>query len=136
MLGAFTVGPIADRVGRRWTFGIGAMFSVAGIAIVYVAWQPGVFLAGKMINAISLGICLTNGQIYVSEITPLHLRGVALSAYTFSIVSRLLPLQTALANKLTNLGDLVAASIGFARVAIIAPSGFLVRFNLPFHCSY
>jgi len=87
MLGAFAAGPIADRVGRKWTFGIGAVFSIAGIAVVFIARQPGVFLAGKMINGISLGICLTNGQIYVSEITPLHLRGVALSAYTFSLVS-------------------------------------------------
>ena len=87
MLGAFAAGPIADRVGRKWTFGIGSIFSIIGIAVVYIARDPGVFLAGKMVNAISLGICLTNCQIYVSEVTPLHLRGVALSAYTFSIVS-------------------------------------------------
>lgn len=87
MLGAFAAGPIADRVGRKWTFGIGAVFSIIGVAVVFVAREPGTFLAGKMVNSISLGICLTNGQIYVSEITPLHLRGIALSAYTFSLVS-------------------------------------------------
>lgn len=112
MLGAFAAGPVADKIGRRWTFGLGSIFSFAGIAVVYVARDPGLFLAGKMINAISLGMCLTNGQIYVSEITPLHLRGVALSAYTFSL----------------NLGYLVAASIAFTRVAIIEPSGFLTLF--------
>ena len=114
MFGAFACGPIADAIGRRYTFGFGALFSVAGIAVVYIARSPGVFLAGKMVNAISLGICLTNGQIYISEITPLHLRGIALSAYTLSL----------------NLGYMVAASIGFARISIITPSGFTTMFAI------
>jgi MFS family permease len=86
MIGAICAGPITDRLGRRMAFFIAAIISFAGIAVVYTASSPGVFLAGKMVNALSLGITQTAGQVYVSEISPLRLRGILLSAYTFSMV--------------------------------------------------
>jgi SP family general alpha glucoside:H+ symporter-like MFS transporter len=87
MTGAWSAGPIADRFGRRAAFALGGLISVAGIAVVYTASSPGVFLAGKMVNGIALGMCITTGQTYVSEITPLALRGIALSAFIFFLVS-------------------------------------------------
>lgn len=85
-LGAWAAGPISDRFGRRISFGVAGCLSVAGVAVVYTAGTPGSFLAGKMVNALGLGMALTTGQIYVSEITPLRIRGVALSAYAFCMV--------------------------------------------------
>jgi SP family general alpha glucoside:H+ symporter-like MFS transporter len=87
MIGAWTAGPIADRFGRRAAFAVGGLIYMAGIAVVYTASSPGVFLAGKMVNGIALGMCIATGQAYVSEITPLALRGITLSAFTFSLVS-------------------------------------------------
>jgi Sugar (and other) transporter len=86
MIGAICAGPITDRLGRRMAFFIAAIISFAGIAVVYTSSSPGVFLAGKMVNALALGITQTAGQVYVSEISPLRLRGILLSAYTFSMV--------------------------------------------------
>lgn len=79
-------GPVQDHFGRRASFLLGAIFSAAGVAVVYTASTPGVFLAGKIVNGLSLGICLTTGQTYISEVTPLQLRGIALSAFTFCMV--------------------------------------------------
>jgi MFS family permease len=82
MLGATTAGPVQDRFGRRVSFLLGAIFSAAGVAVVYTASTPGVFLAGKIVN----GICLTTGQTYISEVSPMHIRGIALSTFTFCMV--------------------------------------------------
>ncbi|KAM0134451.1 hypothetical protein ACHAO1_005663 [Botrytis cinerea] len=110
--GAWGAGPISDRFGRRISFCVSGLISIAGTAVIYTATTPGAFLGGKMINAIGLGMALTTGQIYVSEITPLRIRGVALSAYAFSM----------------NLGYLIAASVAFDRVTIMDQSSYKVLF--------
>jgi SP family general alpha glucoside:H+ symporter-like MFS transporter len=85
-LGAWSSGFVADRFGRRASFLIAGILSVAGVAVVYTAPTNGQFLAGKMVNALGLGMALTAGQTYVAEIAPVKLRGIALSAYTLSMV--------------------------------------------------
>ena len=87
MLGATIAGPVQDKLGRRAAFLLGAILSAAGVAILYTASTPSMFLAGKVVNGLSLGICLTTGQTYISEISPLQLRGIALSFFTFCMVS-------------------------------------------------
>lgn len=86
MLGSTAAGPIQDRFGRRAAFLVAACLSAAGIAVVYTASTPGAFLAGKIVNGLSLGLALTTGQTYISEITSLEVRGIALSGYTFCMV--------------------------------------------------
>ncbi|ESZ94910.1 hypothetical protein SBOR_4702 [Sclerotinia borealis F-4128] len=88
------------------------LISIAGTAVIYTANTPSAFLGGKIINAFGLGMALTTGQIYVSEITPLKIRGVALSAYAFSM----------------NPGYLIAVSVAFDRVAIMDQSSYKVLF--------
>lgn len=88
MIGAASAGPLQDFAGRRMSMMTGAVISATGVAVVYTSHTPGVFLAGKMINGLALGICLTTGQTYISEITPLKIRGIALALYTFCMVSR------------------------------------------------
>lgn len=85
-LGAWFSGPISDRYGRRWSLFIAGVLSIIGVAIVYTASTPAVFLVGKMINSIGLGAALAAGQTYVSEITPRKIRGIALAVYTVSLV--------------------------------------------------
>jgi SP family general alpha glucoside:H+ symporter-like MFS transporter len=87
MIGASIAGPFQDFAGRRASFVAAALISAAGVAVVYTATTPSVFLAGKMVNGIALGMCQTTGQTYVSEIAPLQMRGMALSIFTTSMVS-------------------------------------------------
>lgn len=95
MLGAWCIGSIADRFGRKVCFAISASISAAGIAVLYISATPGVFLGGKIVNAVSLGMAIAVGQTYISEITPLAMRSVALSGFTFSMVSRVYFFYTA-----------------------------------------
>lgn len=85
-IGAWAAGPLADRFGRRAAFVTAGCLSAAGVAIVYTASSRGVFLGGKMVNALGLGMALTTGQIYIAEIAPSKFRGIALSIYTFTMV--------------------------------------------------
>jgi SP family general alpha glucoside:H+ symporter-like MFS transporter len=89
------------------------------VAILYVSdhgssveHRRGVFLGGKIILGLSLGILNTTCQTYISEIAPPRLRGPLLSIFTFFLV----------------LGQLIAIVIVFARVAILDPSAYRVCF--------
>ncbi|KAH8678391.1 general substrate transporter [Xylariales sp. PMI_506] len=110
--GAWASGPLADRFGRRWCMFIGGIFSAVGVSIVYTASTNGQFLGGKMVNALGLGMALASGQTYISEITPLKIRGIALALYTFCM----------------SVGYLIAASVSFTRVTIMDQSSYKIMF--------
>lgn len=86
-LGALCTGVLGDAFGRRLALFVGASVSMVGVAVAYVADVPGEFLAGKMVNGFALGLLNAIGITYISEIAPLRLRGVCLSAMIFSTVS-------------------------------------------------
>lgn len=48
MLRATMAEPVQDHLGRRASFLLDASFSATGVAVVYTASTPGVFLAGKL----------------------------------------------------------------------------------------
>jgi MFS family permease len=87
MIGSFSSGQLQDWLGRRFVFGLASVIAIAGIAVNFVAATPSVFLAGKMVTGLAIGLILSGAQTYVSEITPLPMRGIALSIYTISLVS-------------------------------------------------
>ena len=60
---------------------------MGGVAVIYTSSSPKTYLAGKIVNGLSLGMILTTGQTYISEIAPPSFRGIALSIFTFSMVS-------------------------------------------------
>ncbi|KAL2823846.1 general substrate transporter [Aspergillus cavernicola] len=114
MVGAWSVGHISDAFGRRLGFFLSGLISSAGVAVLYIADTSPVFLVGKMINGIGLGMALATGQSYVSEIAPLQLRGILLSLYSFCM----------------NLGLMMAASIAFSRLDIPTAASYQVLFAI------
>ncbi|KAH8901361.1 general substrate transporter [Thozetella sp. PMI_491] len=112
MFGSFAAGYIQDWFGRRVTFLLTAVFAAAGIALNYTAVDSAHFLGGKIVTGFSIGLALTAGQTYVSEIAPLPMRGIAL---TFNTI-------------LMNLGMLIAVSSTYSRVDIMDQSAFRVLF--------
>ncbi|KAJ5359093.1 uncharacterized protein N7496_011506 [Penicillium cataractarum] len=114
MLGAWSAGHISDAFGRRLGFFLSGIISSAGVAVLYSAATSPVFLVGKMVNGIGLGMALATGQSYVSEIAPLELRGILLSLYSFSM----------------NLGLIISASIAFTRLDIPTAASYQVLFAI------
>ncbi|KAL2847396.1 general substrate transporter [Aspergillus pseudodeflectus] len=99
-IGAFIIPLVSDGLGRRYALGLSGAVCCAGVAVLYTCQTPGVFLAGKMVNAVGLGMSLTTSQTYVAEITPLKLRGFLLALQSFTL----------------SLGVFVAVLVGYSKV--------------------
>ncbi|CAG8947770.1 unnamed protein product [Penicillium salamii] len=112
LIGSIASGWISDRGGRRLGFGIGSAISLLGVGLEYAANEPGLLLAGKIINGISLGFFLSLGAIYASEIAPTALR----------------PSLTAAVNLFVNAGQLTAIGLGNTRFSILTPASYKVIF--------
>lgn len=87
LLGSISAGYIQDKLGRRAVFFLAAVIASAGIAVAYISKTPAQFLAAKIIVGIAAGQLLTATQTYVSEITPLPMRGIALACNILMLVS-------------------------------------------------
>lgn len=119
MVGSAVSGPLADRFGRKVTFAIGGLVSIGAVGIIYasdeltaIISRRGVYLAGKTVLGVSLGMLNSTCQTYISEIAPARLRGPLLSIFTFFLV----------------LGQLVAVSIVYSRISIAGPKAYRVAF--------
>ncbi|KAI9172765.1 maltose permease [Paramyrothecium foliicola] len=112
LFGSLTGGFVQDSFGRRASYLVGIIVMCGGIATAYLSETSEHFLAAKIVTGFGIGMVLATTQTYVSEITPMPMRGVALS---FSIV-------------MLNIGFLIAISSTFSRVSIMDPSAFRVIF--------
>jgi MFS family permease len=91
VFGSIAAGSVQDRFGRRIVFLVGIISSTAGIALAYTANSPQQYLGGKICTGFAVGAIVTATQTYVSEITPLPMRGISLSMYAIMMVSRICP---------------------------------------------
>jgi MFS family permease len=87
LVGSLAAAEWVDWFGCRLGFLLTAIVAAAGVALNYVARNPAQFLGGKMITGTAVGIAMTVGQKYVSEIAPMPMRGIALSFNTICMVS-------------------------------------------------
>lgn len=78
---------LADRWGKRWVIFASLLVSVAFIGIEFAATSVQIFLLGKTLNGVCLGIVQALCVSYVADITPLPMRGGAtnLCNVSFSI---------------------------------------------------
>lgn len=86
LIGSIAAGPIQDTFGRRAIFLTCSIFATAGIAVAYISETPAMYLGAKMLTGFALGASMVGTQTFVSEITPLPLRGIALSINTVFLV--------------------------------------------------
>lgn len=78
ILGAYSTGYLAERIGRRYTNLIACVISVAGVGAQYASTRNGslgILTVGKAINGFPIGMWLIIGPLYASEVAPLKLRG-------------------------------------------------------------
>lgn len=70
---------LSDRFGKKWVIYCAVMISVAFIGAEFAATHVQVFLAGKTLNGLCLGILQASAVSYVADITPVALKGVSSS---------------------------------------------------------
>jgi SP family general alpha glucoside:H+ symporter-like MFS transporter len=89
IVGSIAAGPIQDTFGRRAIFTTIILVASAGVAVAFVSEHPAAYLGAKILTGFALGASVVGTQTYVSEISPLAMRGIALSIYSVALVSSL-----------------------------------------------
>jgi MFS family permease len=87
LLGAVVQAPISNRFGRRIATGSGAILAVISGALQAGSVHVAMFIVARLLCGISCGILMSNCPVYMSEISPPHIRGLLVSNHAISIVS-------------------------------------------------
>ncbi|KAI0123713.1 maltose permease [Xylariales sp. AK1849] len=85
VFGSLFAGWLGDVIGRKWAIFLFLCNSFIGVALEYIATTNGVFFAGKMLNGLSLGAFNCLCVAYVSEISPLAIRGITTAMCNLSL---------------------------------------------------
>ncbi|KFY85073.1 hypothetical protein V500_08729 [Pseudogymnoascus sp. VKM F-4518 (FW-2643)] len=83
-VGSLGIAYLADKVGRKWAYALGLLFSYVGITLEFVATTSPIFFAGKLVNGFAIGAFATLSFTYIGEVTPTVLRGIVSSAAAIS----------------------------------------------------
>jgi hypothetical protein len=93
MAGALATGYVCDHFGSRIAVLLGCLVSIAGAMVCTFSDHSGglelrrvVFLIGKMVLGLGLGFVLPASQTYISEVSPMRVRGPLLSSFTMFVV--------------------------------------------------
>ncbi|KAK7219446.1 hypothetical protein V2G26_007449 [Clonostachys chloroleuca] len=86
MLGAFTVGMISAKWGRKLCGFITVFLTILGTIVDLVAPNWGVWVLAKVIFGLAIGFMQGNTQTYISELAPLRIRGFMLSLFQLWII--------------------------------------------------
>ncbi|KAJ9132461.1 general substrate transporter [Pleurostoma richardsiae] len=86
LIGALIQAPISNRFGRRITTGSAAVITMVSGALQAGSVNTGMFMAARVLCGIGAGIVITNCPVYMSEISPPHVRGMLVGNHAISIV--------------------------------------------------
>ncbi len=75
LLGALCAGSLADRFGRRMITLLTALIFIIGIWAVVIASSFDMFLWGRFITGLGVGLASLTVPLYLAEIAPSHCRG-------------------------------------------------------------
>lgn len=79
-------GPVSNSYGRRSATGLAAILMVIAGALQAGSIHIAMFLVARFICGVSAGMVITNCLVYMSEISPPHIRGMMVSNHAISII--------------------------------------------------
>jgi MFS family permease len=86
-VGAMNQGWIADKISRKWSILVAAVFFLVGSAIQTGATSFRMLIAGRFIGGLGVGGLSMVAPLYISEIAPPEIRGTLLVLQELSIVT-------------------------------------------------
>ncbi|KAJ1025862.1 hypothetical protein NDA16_002488 [Ustilago loliicola] len=89
-VGALAGAPISDILGRRWGMQIALLVFCVGVVMQMATTDLGVFIGGRVIAGLGVGILSTIVPMYQSETAPRWIRGAVVSGYQWAITIGLL----------------------------------------------
>ncbi|KAI0018039.1 putative sugar transporter [Xylariomycetidae sp. FL0641] len=75
LLGALSIGELADRHGRERTLSLACAVFVAGAALQAASYTIAQITAGRVVLGVGVGACAGAVPLYVAEIAPARMRG-------------------------------------------------------------
>ncbi|HZD42644.1 MAG TPA: MFS transporter, partial [Methanomicrobiales archaeon] len=90
IIGALLGGPLADRLGRRITIVTASAIFLIGTAVVVFSYNLPIFIGGRILIGIAIGIASFTTPLYISEITPKNIRGSMVSINQLFLTSGIL----------------------------------------------
>ncbi len=85
LIGALFAGTLADKIGRKQTMTLNTIVFVLGSVLIALADSYEMVLWGRFISGIGVGVVSVVGPLYLSEVSPPHLRGTFVSTYQFAL---------------------------------------------------
>ncbi|KAK4442235.1 general substrate transporter [Podospora aff. communis PSN243] len=76
-ISCFAAGPLGSFCGRRWCILLGIILLVASIIIMIITTSLGVLYFSRLMMGFGNGLVMTFTMIYVAELAPSKLRGIA-----------------------------------------------------------
>ena len=90
VIGAAGAGPLAERIGRRFTLiGVALVFALTTLA-TGAASSFAVFVIARFLGGLAVGAVSLAAPMYISEIAPARLRGRLGALYQMALVSGIL----------------------------------------------
>jgi MFS family permease len=69
-LSATGTGILADRIGRKWSGVIAGVIALVGASVQYTAQTRSALLGGKIVGGLGIGMAMSAGMTYASEVVP------------------------------------------------------------------
>lgn len=76
-ISCFATGPLGSFVGRRWCIMLGVIFLIVSTTIMVVTTSMGVLYFSRLLMGFGNGILMSQTMIYISELAPAKMRGLA-----------------------------------------------------------
>ncbi|SPO24243.1 probable monosaccharide transporter [Ustilago trichophora] len=89
-VGALAGAPISDILGRRWGMQVALLVFCAGVVMQMATTNLDVFIGGRVVAGLGVGILSTIVPMYQSETAPRWIRGAVVSGYQWAITIGLL----------------------------------------------
>ncbi|KAL3469081.1 general substrate transporter [Aspergillus californicus] len=86
VFGSYMVGWPLDRYGRRWTMAGCCIVSAIAVAIQVSAQNKAQILVAELVNGLVVGAYPVVAPTYISEVTPVVLRGLVAASVNFNFV--------------------------------------------------
>ncbi|OTA98994.1 hypothetical protein M426DRAFT_16850 [Hypoxylon sp. CI-4A] len=80
-VGSLSIGPFSSRFGRRQGLWTASVLNYIATAIMIGTTNVSALYFARFVLGVSVGWFLTFAQIYINEVAPAHLRGVAFAVY-------------------------------------------------------
>ena len=88
-IGAFGAGRLSDRIGRRGVMMLAAALFLVSAGLAGAASSSALFIIARVIGGFGVGAASVTSPVYISEVTPAHVRGRLSSIQQVMIITGL-----------------------------------------------